>query len=97
MPLNRWRLHGIERVEAAGMIRNLCTFCKSCIDYENEYPNAGQTKCSEAMKPYTEIVIDGDTVLYLNHFQISYNEGIKDGQEFFEVTSVNISGMLLSR
>ena len=76
---------------------DLSEFADRCIDYENEHPDAGQTECSEAMKPYTEIVIDSNTVFYLNHFQISYNEGIKDGQEFFEVTSANISGMLLTR
>lgn len=79
------------------IVVDLSEFADRCIVYEKEYPNAGQTECSEAMKPYTEIVIDEDTVLYLNHFQISYNEGMKDGQEFFEVTSVNVSGMLLSR
>ena len=76
---------------------DLSEFADRCIDYENEHPDAGQTECSEAMKPYTEIVIDSNTVFYLNHFQISYNEGMKDGQEFFEVTSANISGMLLTR
>ena len=79
------------------IVVDLSEFADRCIDYEKEYPNAGQTECSEAMKPYTEIVIDEDTVLYLNHFQISYNEGMKDGEDFFELTSVNISGMLLSR
>ncbi|MDE7282096.1 MAG: DUF4153 domain-containing protein, partial [Lachnospiraceae bacterium] len=76
---------------------DLSDFANRCINYESEHPNAGQTEYSEAMKPYSEIVIDGDTVLYLNHFQIGYNDGIKDGQEYFEVTSVTISGMLLSR
>lgn len=76
---------------------DLSEFADRCIDYENEHPNTGPIECGEAMKPYTEIVIDSNTVLYLNHFQISYNEGMKDGEEFFEVTSVNISGMLLSR
>ena len=76
---------------------DLSGFADRCIDYESEHPNAGQTECSEAMKSYTEIVIDSNTVFYLNHFQISYKDGIKNGEEYFEVTSVNISGMLLSK
>ena len=76
---------------------DLSEFADRCIDYENEHPDAGKTEFSEAMKLYTEIVIDDDTVLYLNHFEISYRDGIEEGQEYFEVTSVNISGVLLSR
>ena len=76
---------------------DLSEFADRCISYENEHSDAGQTEFSEAMKPYTEIVIDDGTVFYLNHFQISYKDGIENGEEYFEVTSVNISGMLLSR
>ena len=49
------------------------------------------------MKPYTRIDIDEDTVLYLNHFEVNYRDGIEDGKEIFEVSSVNISAMLMSR
>ena len=91
----RFYKRGSEEQET--VIVDLSEFANRCMDYENEHSSAGQTEFSEAMKPYTEIVIDSDTVLYLNHFQINYNEGIKDGQEYFEVISVNISGMLLSR
>lgn len=83
--------------EQETVVVDLSEFADRCMDYENKHSDAGKTECSEAMKPYTEIVIDDDTVFYLNHFQISYNEGIKDGEKFLEVTSVNVSGMLLSR
>lgn len=92
-----FRFYKRESGEQDTIAVDLSEFADRCIDYENEHPNAGQTECSEAMKPYTEIVIDSNTVFYLNHFQISYNEGVKDGEDFFELTSVNISGMLLSR
>ncbi|MDE7431089.1 MAG: DUF4153 domain-containing protein [Lachnospiraceae bacterium] len=83
--------------EQETVVVDLSEFADRCMDYENEHPDAGQSEFSEAMKPYTEIAIDSDTVLYLNHFQISYKDGIENGEDYFEVTSVNISGMLLSR
>ena len=92
-----FRFYKRENEEQDTITVDLSEFADRCFDYENEHPKAGQIECSEAMKPYMEIVIDSDTVLYLNHFQISYDEGVKDGEEFFEMTSVNISGMLLSR
>ena len=83
--------------EQETIVVDLSEFADRCMDYENEHPDAGQSEFSEVMKPYTEIVIDSNTVLYLNHFQISYKDGIENGEDYFEVTSVNISGMLLSR
>ncbi|MBD5506975.1 MAG: DUF4153 domain-containing protein [Lachnospiraceae bacterium] len=91
----RFYKRGSEEQEL--VVVDLSEFADRCIEYENEHPDAGQTEFSEAMRPYTEIVIDSDTVLYLNHFQINYRDGIENGEEYFEVTSVNISGMLLSR
>ena len=79
------------------LVVDLSDFAQRCMDYENEHPDAGKTDFSEAMKTYTEIVIDEDTVLYLNHFEVSYRDGIEEGEEYFEVTSVNISGILLSK
>ena len=91
----RFYKRGTEEQET--IVVDLSEFADRCIEYENEHPDAGQTEFSEAMKPYAEIVIDSDMVLYLNHFQINYRDGIENGEEYFEVTSVNISGMLLSR
>ena len=91
----RFYKRGSEEQEK--IVVDLSEFADRCIEYENEHPDAGQTEFSEVMRPYTEIVIDSDTVLYLNHFQINYRDGIENGEEYFEVTSANISGMLLSR
>ena len=91
----RFYKRGSEEQEL--VVVDLSEFADRCIEYENEHSDAGQTEFGEAMKPYAEIVIDSDTVLYLNHFQINYRDGIENGEEYFEVTSANISGMLLSR
>ncbi len=79
------------------LVADLSEFADRCIEYEKEHPDAEKTEFSEAMKPYKKILIDEDTVLYLNHFEFGYRDGMENGQEYFEVTSVNISGMLLGR
>lgn len=40
---------------------------------------------------------DDNRVLYLNHFKVSYQDGIKDGEAYFEIVNVDISGMLLEK
>ncbi|MDE6387080.1 MAG: DUF4153 domain-containing protein [Lachnospiraceae bacterium] len=79
------------------VIVDLSDFADRCIAYKEEHPDAGKDEYSKAMKPFTTIVIDENTVLYLNHFEVNYRDGIEEGKEFFEVSSVNVSGMLLSR
>ena len=49
------------------------------------------------MKPYQKITLEDGRVLYLNHFKVSYQDGIKDGEAYFEIESVDISGMLLEK
>lgn len=74
---------------------DLSDFANRCMDYKEENPDAGKEQLSEAMRPYNRIVIDENTVLYLNHFEIDYRDGIKDGENYFEVVNLNVSGMLL--
>lgn len=76
---------------------DISEFAEKCMEYEKEHPDAKSEEISDAMRPYQVIMIDSDTVLYLNHFEVRYEEGIKDGEEYFRWTTVNISGMLLSR
>ena len=76
---------------------DISDFADKCFAYEEEYPEATKEQVSDAMKPYRKIIIDDDTVLYLNHFEIGYNDGIKDGEDYFKWSTINISGMLLSR
>lgn len=91
----RFYKRGSDGQEA--LIVDLSDFANRCIAYEEEHPDAGKDEYSDVMKPYTRIEIDEDTVLYLNHFEVNYRDGIEDGKEIFEVSSVNISAMLMSR
>lgn len=76
---------------------DLSEFAWRCISYQKEHPEAGKTAVSEAMKAYNHIPVDENKDLYLNHFEIRYTEGIKDGKRYFVWNSMNISGMLLEK
>lgn len=71
-------------------------FADKCFAYEKEHPYVTQEEISDAMRPYQKIVIDDSTVLYLNHFELWYTNGIKNGEEYFDWSTVNVSGILLS-
>ena len=76
---------------------DISDFAEKCFAYDREYPDATKEQISSAMRPYREIVIDEHTVLCLNHFEIRYTGGVQDGEEYFQWSTINISGMLLSR
>ncbi|MCX4340693.1 MAG: hypothetical protein OSJ72_13735 [Lachnospiraceae bacterium] len=70
---------------------------KRCMAYEEEHPDAETEEFTASMKPYQKIVLDDGRVLYLNHFKVRWNDGIKDGKAYFEIGSVEILGMLLEK
>lgn len=76
---------------------DISDFAKTCIDYEKGHNNANKDEISLEMKKYNKIEIDADTTFYMNHFEIVYYEGIKEGQDYFKWSTINISGMLLKR
>lgn len=86
-----------KRETGTAVIADISDFAKRCMAYEKEHPDADKEEFSAAMKPYQKIALEDDRVLYLNHFEIRYEDGIKDGEDYFEIESVNISGMLLEK
>lgn len=76
---------------------DLSDFMERCIAYEKEHSGAGKEEFSEALKPYSRICLDGDRVLYINHFEVDYRDGIEEGTAFFEIVMVDISAVLLCR
>lgn len=72
-------------------------FAQRALAYEREHIHVSQEEISSVMKPYQEIRIDENTVLYMNHFQVRYEEGVKDGESFLGYSNVNVSGMLLRK
>ena len=79
------------------VVVDLSDFAERCITYEKENPDAWETDFSEAMKLYSQIALDDGSMLYINDFLVRYEDGIKDGEAYFEIESVDVEGMLLSR
>ncbi|MCM1155180.1 MAG: DUF4153 domain-containing protein [Roseburia sp.] len=76
---------------------DISDFARMCILYEREHSDADKEEMSEAMRPYNRIELDKDTVLYINHFEVRYSEGVKYGEPYFEWTRVNLGGILVTR
>lgn len=76
---------------------DISEFAWKCMLYELEHPDADSTEISDMIRNDNCIQIDDNTVLYLNHFQIRYSEGIQYGEPYFEWYKPTISGMLLTK
>ncbi len=76
---------------------DISDFANRCIAYEKEHPDAGKEELSDVMRPYIRVEIDKDTVFYMNHFEIRYTDGMKEGKDYFKLSLVNISGVMLSK
>lgn len=97
LDFSTFRFYNRSEGEDAIFEVDISDFADKCFAYEEEYPDASQEEASDAMRPYQEIVIDDDTVLYINHFEVRYTVGVKDKEEYIKYSSMNVSGMLLSR
>lgn len=77
---------------------DLSDFLEEFMSYIEAHPDADEDEQSAYMRSFNRIVIDQDRVLYLNHFQVTYEKGIEDGEEYFKWKTVGtISGMLLQK
>lgn len=79
------------------VIADLSDFAERCMAYIEEHPNAYNEDVNDAMKLYNQIMLNDGSVLYLNDFHVRYEDGIKYGEAYFEIDSVDVEGMLLSR
>lgn len=72
-------------------------FAKRCMDYEKEHPDAIQEEMTEEMKAYNRICLDEGKELFINHFKVTYEEGIKNGKDYFSWQDMEIGGILLEK
>lgn len=79
------------------IIVDLSDFADRCMAYEKEHRSAWASELCEAMKPYNRIALDDGSMLYIDEFHVRYEEGIKYGEAYFEIESVDVSGMLLEK
>ena len=79
------------------IIADLSAFVEQCMAYIEEHPDAYMEDVSAAMKPYNQITLNDGSVLYLTDFFVRYEDGIKDGEAYFAIESVDVAGMLLEK
>ena len=74
---------------------DLSGFAERCMTYVEEHPDKDMEDVCDAMRLYNQITLDDGSVLYLTDFSVRYKDGIKDGEAYFEIESVDVAGILL--
>lgn len=97
IPIDFSAFQFVKRATGETIMVDISEFAWKCMLYELEHPDADSTEISDMMRNDNCIQIDDNTVLYLNHFQIRYSEGIQYGEPYFEWYKPTISGMLLTK
>ncbi|MDE6664361.1 MAG: DUF4153 domain-containing protein [Lachnospiraceae bacterium] len=87
----------IVRETGEEIVVDISDFAEKCMAYGKEHPNASKENSSAEMKQYNRIELSDGRILYINHFQLRYSEGIKDGKDYFKWTTVNLGAMLLQK
>lgn len=87
----------IVRETGEEIVVDISDFAQRCIEYGKEHPKADKEITSAEMKPYNRIELDDGRILYINHFELRYSEGIKDGKDYFKWSNVNLGAMLLQK
>ncbi len=72
-------------------------FVDQCLDYEREHPDAEKEEISQAMKAYQEIRLADGSVLLVDHFEVTYKEGVKDGKEYLAWQRIDVKGMVYQK
>ena len=52
---------------------------------------------SNAVKPYNRIQMDDGRELMMNHFQVTYQEGVKNGKEYFSWQDIEVGAILFEK
>lgn len=96
-PIDFTEFQFVKRATGERITVDISEFAWKCMLYEAEHSDVDSTEISDAMRNDNCIQIDENTVLYMNHFQIRYNEGVRKGEPYFEWYKPTISGMLLTK
>lgn len=87
----RFLIRGTEEVVTV----DLQGFAQRCMDYERKHPNVEKDEITDVMRGHSRMVLEDGRVLCLNHFQVTYQDGIKDGKKYFSWQTVELGGILL--
>lgn len=87
----------VKRETGEALTADISEFAQKCMEYKKNFPDASVEECSAAMKEHNRIRLDDGSVLYVNHFEVKYYDGVRDAEPYFEWISINISGILLEK
>lgn len=89
----RFQLRGTEEEITV----DISDFAGKAMEYIEAHPDADKEEVSIYLRSFNRIDLGQGRLLYINHFQISYEKGIRDGRDYFKWNGGrNISGMMLS-
>lgn len=84
----------IDRGTGEAVTVDIQDFAKRCMDYEIKHPDADKEEMSDAAKSYNRIPLEDGRELIMNHFQVTYQEGVKNGKEYFSWQDVELGAIL---
>ncbi len=87
----------IDRGTGEPVTVDIQDFAKRCMDYEIKHPYADKEEMSNAVKPYNRIQMDDGRELMMNHFQVTYQEGVKNGKEYFSWQDIEVGAILFEK
>ena len=80
------------------LVVDISDLYEKALQFTKENPYASQEEEIEFLKQYNKIELEDGSILYINHFEISWFSKMEDGKEIWRIgTGINISGMLLQK
>lgn len=87
----------IDRGTGETVIVDIQNFAKRCMEYEIKHPDADREEMSDAAKSYNRIQLDDGRELIMNHFRATYQEGVKNGKEYFSWQDIELGAILFEK
>lgn len=91
------KLRFIDRGTGETIIVDIQNFAKRCMEYEIKHPDADREEMSDAAKSYNRIQLDDGRELIMNHFQVTYQEGVKNGKEYLSWQDIELGAILFEK
>lgn len=80
------------------LVVDISDLYEKALQFTKENPYASQEEEIDFLKQHNNIELEDGSVLYINHFEISWFSKMEDGKEVWRIgTGINISGMLLQK
>ncbi len=91
------RFRFIDRGTGEAVTVDIQNFAKRCMDYEIKHPDADKEEMSNAAKSYNKITLEDGRELMMNHFRVTYEEGVKNGKAYFSWKDIELGAILFEK